>query len=261
MSSSKHKHELLNRFRELGFKSGDVVYLHARLLDFGKLADTQEEFVKAFLDPLFEVIGYPQGTVVALTYTTSYSSDGKPYHHETSPSEAGLLTESIRTMPGAVRSLHPMGSVSAVGSRAHEICDAVSRSLFGWNSVYHRLHQVKAKGLYLGMSLKETCSFMHYVEQLYGVTHCYHKAYFHPVFKDGKEVPGPFLAFVRDRRSSPFDYARFEAHMRKQGMLKETSYQGAPLQVVNFEDCFNEGMALLQQDPCFFLQTPFYVTE
>ena len=35
-----------------------------------------------------------------------------------SPSRAGLLSETVRQMPGAARSLHPVASVVAVGARA-----------------------------------------------------------------------------------------------------------------------------------------------
>jgi len=261
MTPAEHKKELLKRYKELGIKPGDTVFLHAQLFAFGQLTDDKDEYCEIFLEPLKEAVDYPNGTIVALTYTTSFGSRGEPFIYEDSKSEAGMLSEYIRTLPGAVRSLHPLGSVAAIGSQAEFICKNISRSQFGWNSVYHRLHQLKAKCLYLGLTLGETCTFMHYVEQLYGVSHCYHKAFFHPVFAQGKQQPEPFLSFVRNRKSTPYDFTRFQEHMRKLGKMSESEYAGAPLQTVDVVDCFDEGMKLLDENPSYFIKEPFYITE
>ncbi|MFH1077804.1 MAG: AAC(3) family N-acetyltransferase [Patescibacteria group bacterium] len=261
MGTNAHAQELRETLGRIGIQKGDTVYVHARLFRFGGLASDQEEFIRIFLDPLLDAVGYPEGTIVVITYTTRYSTYGEPFVYEETPSEAGILTEHIRRMPGAVRSFHPIGSVTAIGSKSHDICDGVSRSLFGWGSVYHRLHILKAKCLYLGITLGETCSFLHYVEHLYGVSHCYHKAFFHPVYRDGKLVEGPFLAFLRNRKSKPYDFSRFEKHMDSLGLVRASTFAGAPVQLVDFTDCFDQGMKVLDTDPCFFLKEPFYVTE
>lgn len=258
-SADGHRGTLLRLYRKLGIRKGDVIYIHAQLYKFGKIARSPKQLVEVFLKPLQQVLGRT-GTIVALTYTTSYGSHGKPFDHERSPSEAGLLTEYIRTSKGAVRSFHPIGSVAAIGKHKHHICDRVSRSQFGWGSVYHRLHQLGAKCLYLGITLGETCTFMHYVEQLYGVSHCYHKAFFYPAYRRGMLRKGPFLSFVRNRASEPYDFRPFEKFMKRRQLVKEGSYRRAPIQLVKLTDCFTMGMQLLDRDPCFFIASPFYVT-
>ncbi len=261
MSSADHKEELLKRFKDLGIQRGDAVFLHTQLFAFGELVSNKDEYCRIFLDPLKEAVGYPDGTIAALTYTTSFGSRGEPFVYETSKSEAGMLTEYIRTLPEAIRSLHPLGSIAAIGNKAVFICKNISRSQFGWNSVYHRLHQVQAKCLYLGLTVGDTCTFMHYVEHLYGVSHAYHKAYFHPVYSGGKLQRAPFLSFVRNRKSTPYDFLRFQDHLRSKKMVRESEYNGAPLQVVSTVDCFDEGMKLLDENPSYFIKEPFYITE
>ena len=96
---------------------------------------------------------------------------------------------------------------------------------------------------------------------MYGVSHCYSKAFFYPAYKKGKLKKGPFLAFVRNRKSQDYDYSAFQKHLKKKKMIKEARYLSAPIQLVSFEDCFNEGIKKLDEDPCFFIKQPFYITE
>ena len=261
MNSEFHRKNIFAIYRRLGIRPGDVVFIHARLFTFGQLADDKDEFVRIFLDPLMRVVDFPRGTIVVITYTTRYSSFGEPYKHEKTPSEAGILSEYVRTMKGAVRSFHPLGSVAAIGKDKHFICEGISRSQFGWNSVYHRMHILHGKCLYLGITLGQTCTFLHYVEHFYGVSYCYHKAFFHPAYRRGKLQRGPFLAFLRNRKSEPYDFSKFERRMRGKALLKEALYANGPIQVVAFDDCFTEGMKVLSKNPCYFIREPFYATE
>lgn len=247
-------------YRRLGLKKGDVVFIHANMLRFGLVARDKEHFIRFFLDPLFRVLG-PSGTICCLAYTFSYGLTGTPYDHEKSPSEAGMFTEYIRTMKGTMRSLHPLVSVVAHGAKARYITQNVSRSCFGWDSPFYRLHALKGKCLYLGMTCGESNTFLHYVGQMFGVSYSYNKAYFHPVYKKGVKPPTPFLAFVRNRQSKPFDFSRFQKEMKKRKLVRERIVRGAPVQVVELEDCFKVGMKMLQKNPCAFLQEPFYITE
>lgn len=260
MPERKREKQLILIYKELGLRKGDTVFIHARLLSFGKKFKNRAEFCRFFLDPLLKIIG-PGGTIVMLTYTFNYSSFGETYIHKKTPSEAGMLTEYFRTRKDAVRSFHPFCSFVAIGKKKNLICDNITRSAWGWGSVFFKLHQLKAKVLYLGMTVGDSCSFLHYVEQMYGVSHCYNKAFFYPAYKNGKLIKGPFLAFLRNRKSESYNYSKFQEHLRKKKMIKETIYNGAPIQLLRFEDCFNEAMKVLDKDPCFFIKKPFYITE
>lgn len=247
-------------YRKIGLKEGDVVFVHANMLPFGLVSKDKAEFVRFFLDPLLKIIG-KSGTVACLAYTFSYGLHGTPHVHEKSPSEAGMFTEYIRTMKGALRSLHPLVSVAAYGPKARLITQNVSRSAFGWGSPFSRLHELGGKCLYLGMTCGQSNTFLHYVGQMYGVSYSYNKAYFHPVYKGGVLQQTPFLAFVRTRKSKPFDFSLFEKEMKKKRLVREGTIRNAPVQLVKLEDCFKIGMEMLDKNPCAFLQEPFYVTE
>lgn len=252
--------DIRSAYADLGIQKGDVVFFHANPLAFGLIATDRDQFANYFFDPLLEAVG-EKGTIACLAYTFSYGLEGKPYVHEDSPSEAGMFTEYIRTMEGSHRSLHPLVSIVARGPHSGLITDVETRCAYGHGSPFSRLHELKAKCLYLGMTCGESCSFLHHVEHMYGVSHCYNKAFFHPVYKGGVLQEGPFLAFVRNRKSKPYDYSRFENEMKLRGLVREATHRGAPLQAIEFEDCFKVGMEMLSKDPCAFIEEPFYITE
>lgn len=257
--SDKEK-ELVNVYETVGLSKGDTVFVHANLLAFGLVATDKKKFVEYFLNPLLDVVG-DSGTVVVLAYTFSYATGKAPFHLETSPSEAGMFTEHIRTLPGALRSFHPLCSVVAYGKNSKVITNVSSRSAFGWGSPFFVLHELKAKCLYLGMTAGQSCTFLHYVEQMYGVSHCYNKAFFHPAYKNGELVTGPFMAFLRNRSAEAYDFTRFENEMKTRGLLAERAHNGGVVQCLNFTDAFKVGMAMLEKDTSAFLKAPFYVTE
>jgi len=247
-------------YAKLGIKKGDTVFIHSKLLAFGGVAGSKEELARFFLDPLLQLIG-PSGTVVALSYTFSYTSHGTPYVHEKSPSEAGLLTEYIRTMKGTERSFHPFISVVAYGARAKQITKDVPRSAYAWGSPWQRMHELKAKCLYLGLTCGVSCTFLHYVEQQYGVPYCFDKAFFHPAYKKGKLQKGPFLGYFRKRASAGYSFAPFGKEMKKRKLVKEHLHSGVPIQVHSFDDAFTVCMDMLDTDPCVLIREPYYMAE
>jgi aminoglycoside 3-N-acetyltransferase len=122
--------------RALGLAAGDTVMVHSALRSLGFVAGGAHAVVLALLD----VLGR-DGTLVVPTHTP-YNSDPAGWRNppvpETwwpvirqenpgfdrmlSPSRwVGVLPETVRTWPGALRSGHPQVSVAALGGRAAEI--------------------------------------------------------------------------------------------------------------------------------------------
>jgi aminoglycoside N3'-acetyltransferase len=114
--------DLKSAYTAAGLVKGDTVFIHANLLSFGLVSHGKKGFVEYFLSPLLDIIG-DTGTIAVLTYTFSYAPGKIPFVYETSPSEAGMFTEHIRNMAGAIRSFHPLCSVVAFGPQAAAIAD------------------------------------------------------------------------------------------------------------------------------------------
>jgi aminoglycoside 3-N-acetyltransferase len=124
------------QLRDLGVKSGDVVLLHSSMKSLGFVVGGSQAVVQALLD----VVG-SDGTVVVPTHT---SDNGEPAYWQhppvpqawwpvireqapgfdpaISPSRSmGVIAETVRTWPGALRSNHPVVSFAALGAQAADI--------------------------------------------------------------------------------------------------------------------------------------------
>lgn len=76
----------------------------------------------------------------------------------------GALAEMVRTWPGAVRSMHPQTSFSAIGTRAEFITEGHALdSMLGENSPLARLEDLDAKVLLLGVGFG-SCTCFHLAE-------------------------------------------------------------------------------------------------
>jgi aminoglycoside N3'-acetyltransferase len=176
-----------------------VVHVQSDLLKIGPVdaPPSREGILEFYLASLLHAVG-SEGTVTTCTAFEDYGRYGTPFVREESPSRLGVLSEYIRTRPGAVRSVHPIMSVAAIGKRAEELCGGNHFDGFGYASPWGRLHRANAKILTLGMGAGGGgTTFFHYVEKLYGVPYQYTKIYSAPVYSEGKPVPGPFTLSVR----------------------------------------------------------------
>jgi len=92
--------EIEKGLREIGLKKGDTILLHSSLSSIGHVEGGADTVVDAFLS----VLGL-EGTLVVPTF-------GK----------LGVIAETVNGRPEAVRSIHPLASVAAIGGNAVEIC-------------------------------------------------------------------------------------------------------------------------------------------
>ena len=191
--------EFARALADLGIGRGDLVHVQSDLQRIGPVEgpSTREAMLEFYLQGLLSAIG-PTGTLTTCTAFEDYGRYGTPFVREESPSRLGVLSEYIRTRPGAVRSVHPIMSLAALGPLAEAICGGQHFDGFGYASPWGELHRRNAHILTLGMDAKGGgTTFFHYVERLYGVPYQYTKIYNHPVYAGGKELPGPFTLSVR----------------------------------------------------------------
>jgi len=145
--------------RALGVNAGDTVLVHSSASSLGFVAGGSQGIVQALLD----VLG-PAGTLVVPTHTPDNSDParwGNPpviraqapgFDRARTPSRwMGVIAETVRTWPGALRSDHPQVSFAALGARAaevtggHELDDAL-----GERSPLGAIYRLDGKVLLLG---------------------------------------------------------------------------------------------------------------
>ncbi len=126
--------ELIAGFGKLGIQPGAVVLLHSAMRTVGRI----EGGAEAVIDALLEIVG-PTGTLVVPTYTFAHEAEEDPIIDPAQDkAEMGIITETARRRPNALRSTAFRHSFSAIGPRAEVItrtdpalCAFDPRSTFG----------------------------------------------------------------------------------------------------------------------------------
>ena len=258
--------DIVASLRAAGLESGDIVLVHSSLSKLGVVKgiskDDKAGFTKAVYQAFAEVLNIPEGTLVVPTFTHEYARNGVPFVYEESPSEVGAFTEYVRTLPGSLRSVHPICSFAAIGKKNGAICADLGISCYGYNSVFDRLINLDAKMLFFGASMRHM-TLKHHMEHIVGLPYSYHKAYFTPAHMGGKPLPLPFLACVRylNGKVENDDCSNFRRHLEKKGLVIQAQVGNAEILCMPIREAFTEAYSLLQNDPCYFLEEPYFETS
>lgn len=170
---------LINDIRNLGLEPGDRVLVHCSLSSIGWINGGAETLAHSLLDVLTS-----RGTLVVPTHTSSNSDpaawinppvpeDWWQTIRETMPAFTpetsltrmmGVLAETVRTWPGATRSMHPQTSFSAVGANATTVTQGHALDcMLGEESPLARLEELDAKVLLIGVGFNK-CTCFHLAE-------------------------------------------------------------------------------------------------
>ncbi|KAF4959050.1 hypothetical protein FGADI_1928 [Fusarium gaditjirri] len=170
---------LTTDLRNMGLNQRDTVLVHCSLKSIGWINGGAEALTQALLDILT-----PEGTLVVPTHTSSNSDPSNWVNppvpkewwqtiRETRPAfdpkitrseRMGVLAETARTWPGAVRSTHPQTSFAALGAKASFITEGHALdSMLGEKSPVARLEKLNAKVLLIGVGFN-CCTSFHLAE-------------------------------------------------------------------------------------------------
>ncbi|MFI6702405.1 aminoglycoside N(3)-acetyltransferase [Streptomyces sp. NPDC050509] len=165
--------------REVGLRSGETVLVHSSLSSLGWVCGGPIAVVQALLDVLGD-----DGTLVVPTQSGDNSDPAgwvnppvpeawwadirasmPAYDARTTPTRGvGVIPETVRNWPGAVRSAHPQTSFAAVGPRAAAIVDGHALDCrLGERSPLARLEEAGARILML-VAGYEACTAFHLAE-------------------------------------------------------------------------------------------------
>ncbi|MDD4891892.1 MAG: AAC(3) family N-acetyltransferase [Phycisphaerae bacterium] len=156
--------QLAEAFSRLGVAPGDVVLMHSSLKSLGRMDGGADGAIDAAL-----IAVGPAGHLLMPTHSYCYvNNDGScaPYDPAASPSRTGLITETFRNRPGAVRSGHPTHSVTAMGPRAAWMASghAPGGGTFSQSGPHGRYVRLNAKIVFLGATLAANTTY-HAVEE------------------------------------------------------------------------------------------------
>ena len=216
--------------RELGAPPGSKLLVHSSLSSFGPVDGGADAVIDAFLD----AIG-PQGTLLVPTLTghEGLSAANPPVFD---PAQqrcwTGIIPETLRRRPGAVRSLHPTHSVAALGRDAESLtCDhLLSVTPCDEMSPYGKLAALDDAYIVLVGVTHESSTLFHHVEEMAGVD--YHMQ---PGFVEATIVLGEETVTRRimlHRYGAPRNFSVMEPLFIERGIQRQAVVGNASIRLV-----------------------------
>lgn len=162
--------------RDLGVGQGDIVVVHSAYSQLRRTGETPA----AIVESLRALVG-PEGTIAMPTIPML---KGEPSGHQRmvadvsglvldydprrSPAATGALPNALLMRPGAVRSLHPLNTMGAVGAEAESMMksdlDGHQPLPCGEQSPWHYCYRHNAKIVALGVDMAHSLTMIHVAE-------------------------------------------------------------------------------------------------
>ncbi|MDR3687746.1 MAG: AAC(3) family N-acetyltransferase [Fimbriimonas sp.] len=160
---------LVSDLRSLGIRQGDSVLTHSSFKSLGQ-GGSPSDLIAAMLD----AVG-PNGTALFPAHTWVDASPETPPTFDvchTPSAKVGIVPETARLWPGAIRSVHPTHSVTAIGADAQWITEGhYDDGICGIGSPYDRLCSPRSgTGLILLLGVdQERNTSLHMIEEVVDV--------------------------------------------------------------------------------------------
>ena len=236
--------------RDAGINEGDAVFVHSRISAFGKLLTFDKNFLmQSLIDSVKDAVG-GDGTIIMPTFSYSFDRD-EPFDADNTQSTVGALTEFFRKQEDVVRTSHPNHSIAVYGKRK-EYFAAESKDTFGKDSVFEKLDDDNGKIIFFGAPF-QSCTFIHYIEQMHNVPYRYMKKFRGKVIINGSEHDEE-ISFYTKYSVFFSSFSRLEKHLLEKGIMKNVQVGAGNIMAVKCKDLFDEGYKLLDKDIFFFLK-------
>jgi len=246
------KRDMVQGFKDLGLRDGDIVLVHSSLSSFGYVDGGAD----AVIDSLLEAVG-ESGTVMVPTLTGK-SSDGKDnppvFNVRTTPCWTGKIPETFRQRPEARRSLHPTHSVSAIGAGRGELLEGheTGASPCDRFSPYYKNAMAGGYVMLIGVD-QESNTTIHCCEEVAGVpyhlqkdiTDIYIKGY------NGEEIL--VKNRLHDWNKPPTDFNRLDAVFKERGIMKIGKIGNSIIRLINAKAMVELAVDILIKNPYYLL--------
>ncbi len=259
MTESEAAKTLRALLDELGVAAGETIYLAidmARVplpqwpvtLDRHAIRAREDRWCNFVFERIMEALG-PRGTLLVGTFSYSCGNPEIPFVIEQTPSEIGPFTNWVRQHPQAIRSLHPIFSVTGIGPKAGEILSNTGGAAFGPCSPFGRLTRHGTRFVNVGIPFRQSLTYVHHLEQCYGCNHRYHKIFSGIVVQNERTVDREFLGYMRWRGiDAGVDVGPLEDALKHSGLLREVNHNCFFGQSVQAVDVDHTGYRMLTED-------------
>lgn len=253
-----NRQDVAAHFRKCGVVEGDTIFLHSDALGtIDLLGETFTQKADTLFDGILDLLG-SKGTLVLPTFTYS-ASKGDIFNVLESRSEVGLLTEYFRKRPGVKRSSNPLFSVAAIGYNAIDFELSSVDDCFGEHSCFDILYNHNGWIFTLGCSF-DRVTFIHYVDQKFGVDHRFLKFFTANVIKDDTLTSFQIRYLVRDlSRKTSTKLDSLKNRLINTEKLQITEF-GRPLLIgVRAQDFFQYALDMIKEKPNIHIEEGYEI--
>jgi aminoglycoside 3-N-acetyltransferase len=231
--------EIKKALIKIGLKKNDNIFINPEIYRLGNLAgiNRSEDLFKIFFNLIMSIIG-KNGTLSINSYTFQTLRYKKKFIHEKTKSSSGNFSEYIRELKGAIRSKHPVFSVTSFGKFSKIICQNNSFHNYGYNSPYWKFIELNGYILNIGMD-PWLNPFNHVAEYLCGVPYHYNKLTSIPYYKGGRKHQTLYSSNVRylDLKIK-YDYLLLKKKINKLKIIKSIKLGNGYMHMVNVKKYF-----------------------
>ncbi len=249
-ATAVRKKDIVAGLAALGIRAGDGLFAHTSLSAFGWVDGGAESVGDAML----EAVG-PEGTVAVPTFTWEMYHDKEEVEFDVrrDPTEDGLIPETFRKRPDALRSEHVCHSVAAAGKRAGDMMgDGIHP--FAEGSSLYQAYALDFWYVFMGCDFN-VCSALHIVEELLGVPYRYYRHFRGSTIirADGSFAHSKAVEFLR---YLPYvsDFEKMEAVCDHAGLLRRVRVGNSCVMAAKTRSIVDLGLELVVNDPGYLLR-------
>lgn len=236
----------------LGVTSGATVLVHSSMETLSRRVPGLKPI--ALIRLLQERLG-GEGTLLMPTFPfrgrqRDYADRGDTFDVRKTPSQAGLLTEVFRRMPGVVRSLHPTHPIAGWGRHAVDLLATHHLgTAFGPNSPMYKLAELRGLVVGLGTRPRDTFTILHVPEELHQAARAwaYEERPRVTTIVDGtRRIPYEFRVLRADAERERFELDLLKALLRE-GVVRSVVAGGLPCSAARADQVIERALELIEQ--------------
>lgn len=248
---------VMKALKDVGAYNAKILYIHTDI-GFGRPLVKRKEFVAKLYDVL-NLLGVE--TLIFPTYTFSFSNN-EIYDVKNSKSSMGMLNEFARKQENSFRTKDPLMSVCVIGKVPKEFYN-LSKYSCGKGSAFDIMTKSdEYKFLFFGAQPTQCFTFMHYVEDLYGVPYRYNKKLTGKIIhEDGKEEEDTYTICATYDTVIPGVGMDFQDFLEKEGTISKVPLGEKEIILIKGKSSFEAIKKCLENDINILLARPYDTYE
>ena len=223
-----------------GLEKGDAVWIASDMknLLYECISHDDDKDLNVFLDGIIDIIG-PEGTILVPTFNWDFCQ-GKTFDYYKTPCKTGSLGKIALKRDDFKRTKHPIYSFAVWGKDKEELCARDYKSSFGIESPFTYCREKNAKNIFIDVECQHSFTFVHYVEEMEGITYRYLKDFTADyIDENGVKTTRTYSMNVRDLSEDIFiTIYPFEEDFKKIGASRRFTANGIPMKVIKMGDVY-----------------------